>query len=81
MFDDYISKMKNKNAYEDKYFTVIDDKTLLNECLNDIKKYRKLSPDVLCAINQFSYQDRLRVLTAYNEVIDVLQCSLFNVHS
>ena len=70
--------MKNKTAYEDKYFAAIDDKKLLNECLINIKKYRKLSPDALCAINQFSYPDRLRILNAYNEVIDVLQYSLFN---
>ena len=73
--------MENKNVCENKYAAVIDDKKLLNECLTDIRRYRKLSPDALCAIHQFSYPDRLRILNAYNEVIDVLQYSLFNVHS
>lgn len=66
---------------EDKNSVNNDDKVLLNKCLHDIKNYKKLSPEILSAINRFSYEDRLLVLSTYNDVVTYLESVVFNIHS
>lgn len=66
---------------EDKNSVNNDDKALLKKCLHDIKNFKNLSPEILSAINRFSDEDRLLVLSTYNEVVTYLESVVFNIHS
>jgi len=58
--------MKNSESknQEEKY-----ESHLLRKYIHDIRNIKSFSIDTLKNINSLSYEDRLEVLTAYNELI------------
>ena len=47
-----------------------NNKQLLRKYIHEIKNSKALSKEMLHDINNFSYEDRMEILVAYNRMID-----------
>jgi hypothetical protein len=64
------SESKNSNYYtEDKYLSNHSDSQILNKYIHDIKNSKTFSINILKNINNLSYDDRMKILIVYNEMI------------
>jgi len=66
-------KSKNEeekyNEDDDKYFLNHNDSQLLKKYIHDIRNSTIFSMDILKNINHLSYENRMEILVAYNELI------------
>ena len=63
------NKSKNIETKEEKCKESIKS---VNNYIHDIKNFRILSEETLININNLPYEDRLKILLTYNEMIDYL---------
>jgi hypothetical protein len=54
---------------EDEYFSTHNDRQLLKKYIHDIRNSKSFSMDILKNINNLSYEDRMQILIAYNEMM------------
>lgn len=53
---------------EDKYLSNNNDRQLCRKIIHDIKNIRPFSIDTLKNINNLSYEDRIQIFIAYNDM-------------
>jgi hypothetical protein len=64
------SESKNCGDYtEDKYLSNHNDSQLLKKYIHDIKNSKTFSINILKNINNLSYDDRMKILIVYNEMM------------
>ena len=73
--------MRKKTYPELLHSSNTDHDQFFKKCLHDIRNFRKLSPEILSSINNLSHEERLIILTTYNEVVSYLHSVIFNSHS
>lgn len=75
------SQIKNRSrggeCKEDKFSLNHNDKEILKKYIHDIRNTKTFSRDTLIDINNLPYDDRLKVLLVYNEMMTYYS-SLFN---
>jgi len=54
---------------DDKFFSNHNDNQLLRKYIHDIRNSKTFSIDILKNINNLSFEDRMEILIAYNEMI------------
>ena len=64
------SESKNCGDYtEDKYLSKHNDSQLLKKYIHDIKNSKTFNINILKNINNLSYDDRMKILIVYNEMM------------
>jgi hypothetical protein len=54
---------------EDKYFSNHNDSHLFKKYIHDIRNSKTFSIDILKNINNLSYENRMKILITYNEMM------------
>lgn len=74
------SESKNEGKYEeDIYISKQIDNQLLKKYIHDIRNSHTFSRDILIDINNLSYEDRLKILLVYNEMMSYYLSLLENL--
>ena len=63
------SESKHVGDKEDNYLLNHNDSQLLKKYIHDIRNLKTFSIDILKNINNLSYEDRMKILIVYNEMI------------
>ena len=64
-----IEKNMDQQYKEDKYCSTHNSSQLVKKYIHDIRNSRTFSIDIIQNINNLSYEDRMEILIAYNEMM------------
>lgn len=67
---------KSKN-FETKEETCKESIKIVGKYIHDIKNFRTCNEETLRNMNNLSYEDRLKILVTYNEMISYVNDNLF----